>query len=240
LGRRRQPIEDRPAGPTVRRSPTAQRRPGAGQLPAQAPGRRRAHDSGGSGVMFPRRHRHAVHSVYAEDEPLEAVEQQTARLPAPARLARQRRLAAMALLGAGVGIVAMLVAHGLRAPGAGGGVRLGPHPPGETGPVVAARLPQGAPAGYGEGGSQNAQGQRARPHSSAGRWVDAGAGGAMRGELMRAPGGSAGQSHTQARAAPKARGVGTVPGAHGAVSPPAAAVVVVATGAAGSELNFER
>jgi hypothetical protein len=190
--------------------------------------------------MFPRHRQHAVHSIHAEDEPLEAMEQQFARLPAPARLARQRRLAAMALLGAGVGILAMLVAHGLRAPGAGGGVGLGPHPPGEAGPVVAARLPQGAPAGYGEGGSQDVQGRSARPRSRAGLRADAGAGGGMRGELMRAPGRSAVQRHTQARAVPKARGVGTVPEAHRVISPSAAAVVVVATGAAGSEFNFER
>jgi len=82
--------------------------------------------------MFPRQHRHAVHSVHAEDEPLDAMEQPFAGLLADPH--RSRRVAAMTLLAVAGAIVAFMVAHGLRASVVGGS-----HPPAVAGSGVPAR-----------------------------------------------------------------------------------------------------
>ncbi len=102
--------------------------------------------------MLPRRRPDAVHRVYAEDEagegvegpeaegeplappfagePLEALGSPRAEddLPQPpfaglaTGLGRRNRVAAMALLGAVVGVLVVLLAHGMHAPAVGGGV----------------------------------------------------------------------------------------------------------------------
>jgi hypothetical protein len=189
--------------------------------------------------MFPRQRWHAVRSVHAEDEPLDARGQPFAGLPAedvPLRAMepfaglladppRSRRVAAMALLGVAGATVAFMVAHGLRASGVGG-----PHPATVAGPAVVAPQGHGVSAKSAEGVVRHAP--RLRSGVPA-RSVEQRHGVGQRHRM--------GQRHTQARSVPEARGAGIVPAAHEAVSSPAATAGAVAgTGAAGSEFNFER
>jgi hypothetical protein len=169
-------------------------------------------------AMFARHPRHAVHSVHAEDEPLDAMGQRFAGPPAGPP--RWRRVAAMALLSAAGAIVAFMVVHGLRASVAGG------LHPGVAGQAVAAPPERGAPAESAEGVSGHAPRRRARPRSSA-------------------PVRSAGRRRrwASARAVPDVvRAVAAVPAAQGVASSPQATVATRARapGNAESEFGFER
>jgi hypothetical protein len=105
--------------------------------------------------MLPRRRPDAVHRVYAEDEAGEEVEgpgaegeplEPTSAWDEPVEppfaglatgLGRRNRVAAMALLGAVVGVLVVLLAHGMHGPAVGGGAARIP----EVGPVVSVPAP---------------------------------------------------------------------------------------------------
>jgi hypothetical protein len=170
--------------------------------------------------MSARRHADAVHSVYAGDEPAgdepaEEVEPQLAEPPLVLP-SRRRRLATMALLGAVVGVVAVLLVRGLRTPEVGGGVGMGA---GRAGPVLAAQRPNGARVGHGASGLQDAPEVGPKPRPAA----------VMRMVGERAVGGKV----VDGRAADQVRKVLAVPRTAGVRGVPTAQ-------AAGSEFGFER
>jgi hypothetical protein len=137
------------------------------------------------------------------------------------RRANRRRLPAMALLGAVVGIVAMLLVHGLRSPGVGGEV---------GSQAVAVQVPHAESSRNresGESGSQSAPERRVQKRSAPA------AGGVFGAKGVRAA--------RRVGGVPKVPRVGSVPVADIVASAPAVGVVrVAAADAAGSEFDFER